>query len=285
MKIAITGATGQLGQLVIQELLKQHHAETLVGLVRDTHKAKILEQYGIEIRSFDYAMPVDQLAQQLQGIQKLLLISSSEIGQRVQQHKNVIDAAKIAGVALLVYTSVLNADQSPLALADEHVATEVLIKASGIPYVLLRNNWYSENYAMSLPQSIEHGVILGATHHGKISSASRVDYASAAATVLSQDQHINQTYELAGDESYTLDDVATWATALSGKPVVYQDLMEQDFATRLIQAGVPEDFARILANSDESVAQFGMYSQSKDLQKLIGRQTTPMLETIKVFLA
>ncbi|MCH4248407.1 MAG: SDR family oxidoreductase [Acinetobacter populi] len=285
MRIAITGATGQLGQLVLQQLLQRTEAFNIVALARDLSKAEILNQYGVEIRPFNYDNSPEQLLSSLKDITHLLLISSSEVGKRVAQHQNVIQAAELAGIQLIAYTSLLDADQSPLSLAQEHVATEKLINASHLPYTILRNNWYSENYAMTLPQSIETGAIIGATHHGKISSASRLDYATAAAVILTSDGHQNKIYELAGDNSYTLDDVAQWATEISGKPVVYQDLSEDELKQTLIKVGLPETFADILADADEGVSKGAMYSDRKDLHQLIGRATTPMAETIRTILS
>lgn len=285
MRIAVSGASGQLGQLVIAQLLQRTEAKNIVALVRNPAKLKGITGQGIEVRTFDYSQEAATLAEQLQDIDKLLLISSSEIGQRQVQHQHVIDAAKHAKVQLIAYTSLLNADQSPLLLAQEHIVTEAYLKASNIPYVLLRNNWYSENYAMGLAQAVELGKILAATHHGKIASASRLDYATAAAVVLTQDGHANKTYELAGDEAYTLDELATWVTEISNTRVVYEDLSEEDYKKILIQVGLTEGFAGILADSDAGVAKGAMYSESTDLHNLIGRATTPMIDTVKAFLA
>lgn len=285
MRIAVTGASGQLGQLVISQLLERTEAKNIVALVRNPEKASDLSSKGIEVRAFDYGHDADKLSVQLAGIDKLLLISSSEVGQRTVQHQNVINAAKLADVKFIVYTSLLNADTSPLLLAQEHVETEQYLKKSDIPYTLLRNNWYSENYAMGLAQAVEHGKIFGATHHGKITSASRLDYATAAAVVLTQEGHENKVYELAGDTSYTLDDVAKWGSEISKKEVIYQDLPEEEYKALLVQLGIPEGFAGILADSDEGVSKGGLYSDSKDLHQLIGRATTSMQETIKEFLS
>lgn len=285
MRIAVTGASGQLGQLVISQLLERTEAKNIVALVRNPEKLSDLSSKGIEVRAFDYAHNADELSVQLAGVDKLLLISSSEIGQRTVQHQNVINASKLAHVKFIVYTSLLKADTSPLLLAQEHVETEQYLKTSDIPYTLLRNNWYSENYAMGLAQAVEHGKIFGATHHGKIASASRLDYATAAAVVLTQEGHENKVYELAGDTSYTLDDVAKWVTEISKKDVTYNDLSEEEYKALLIQVGLPEGFATILANSDDGVSKDALYSDSKDLHKLIGRATTNMQETIKEFLS
>jgi NAD(P)H dehydrogenase (quinone) len=283
MKIAVSAATGQLGQLVIQQLLSRSSKAQIVALVRSPEKAQALLEQGITVRAFDYNQPAEQLAEALTDISHLLLISSDHIGQRITQHQHVIAAAQIAQVQLLAYTSLLRADSSPLALAAEHLATEQLIQASGLNYVLLRNNWYSENYAMTLPQAAEHGVIVGATQHGAISSASRLDYATAAAVVLTTSGHENASYELAGDHSYRLDEVAQWTSQLCGKNVVYQDLSEAEYRAHLIDVGLPEGFASILADADAGVARQAMYSQSDDLSRLIGRPTTPMHSTIQQF--
>lgn len=285
MRIAVTGASGQLGQLVVAQLLERTEAKNIVALVRDPSKLKDMKEQGIEVRAFDYTHDVETLAKQLQGIDKLLLISSSEIGHRQVQHQHVIDAAKLAKIQLIAYTSLLNADKSPLLLAQEHILTEEYLKASEIPFILLRNNWYSENYAMGLAQAVEFGKILGATHHGKIASASRLDYATAAAVVLTQDGHANKTYELAGDIAYTLDDVAKWTSEISNKTVVYEDVSEENYKTILVQHGLPESFASILADSDECVSKGGFFSERTDLHALIGRATTPMIDTINKFLA
>jgi len=285
MRIAVTGASGQLGQLVISQLLERTEAKNIVALVRNPEKLSDLSSKGIEVRAFDYAQNADELSVQLAGVDKLLLISSSEVGQRTVQHQNVINAAKLANVKFIAYTSLLKADTSPLLLAQEHVETERYLKTSDVAYTLLRNNWYSENYAMGLAQAVEQGKIFGATHHGKITSASRLDYATAAAVVLTQEGHENKVYELAGDTSYNLDDVARWTSEISKKEVTYQDLSEEEYKALLVQVGLPEGFASILANSDEGVSKNALYSDSKDLHQLIGRTTTNMQEIIKEFLS
>lgn len=284
MRIGITGASGQLGQLTIEQLLERVQATNIVALVRSPEKASNLSSKGIEIRPFNYTQDSERLAKQLEGIDKLLLISSSEIGERVIQHQNVINAAKLANVKCIIYTSILKADTSPLVLSQEHILTERYLKDSNISYTLLRNSWYNENYAMGLMQAVEQGKIFGATHHCKISSASRLDYATAAAVVLTEDGHENKIYELAGDTSYTLDDVAKWVTEITYKNVIYQDLSELEYKNALIQAGLTEGFAGILADSDEGASKNGLYSENKDLKHLIGRDTTSMYETIKKFL-
>ncbi len=214
--IAITGATGQLGQHVIENLLKTTPASHLVAIARNPKKAAPLSQRGIAVRQADYANEA-ALTTALQGVDKLLLISSSEVGQRTAQHRNVIQAAIAAKVKFIAYTSLLHADKSPLALADEHIETEKMLAESGIPHTLLRNGWYTENYLASVPAALKHGVFIGAAGQGKIASAMRADYAAAAARVISEEGHAGNVYELAGDDAWTLRQLADELTHQSGK--------------------------------------------------------------------
>ncbi|WP_312777173.1 SDR family oxidoreductase [Pseudescherichia sp.] len=278
--IAITGATGHLGQLTLTELLKTVPASQLVAIVRNPAKAETLSQQGVIVRQAEYG---DQaaLTAALEGVDKLLLISSSEVGQRAVQHRNVIDAAKAAGVKLIAYTSLLHADRSPLGLHVEHVDTEQYLAASGIPYALLRNGWYSENYLASAPAALAHGVFIGSAGEGKIASATRGDYAAAAAKVISSEGHAGKVYELAGDEAWTLSELAAELSKQSGKPVVYQNLSEADFAAALKGAGLPEAFANLLADSDAGAAKGGLFDSSRTLSTLIGRPTTPIRDSIR----
>ena len=278
--IAITGATGQLGQHVIDTLLKTVPASQIVAIVRNPAKATALSQQGITVRQADYS---DEAAftTALQGIDKLLLISSSEVGQRAPQHRNVINAAKAAHVKFIAYTSLLHADTSPLGLADEHVATEQMLAESGIAYALLRNGWYTENYLASAPAALEHGVFIGAADEGKIASATRADYAAAAARVISEDGHAGKTYELAGDAGWTLSQLAAELAKQSGKKVVYQNLSEADFAAALKGVGLPAGLADMLADSDTGASKGGLFDDSHTLSKLIGRPTTSLADSVK----
>ncbi|MGH5363580.1 SDR family oxidoreductase [Citrobacter freundii] len=278
--IAITGATGQLGQHVIESLLKTVPASQIVAIVRNPAKATALSQQGITVRQADYS---DEAAftTALQGIDKLLLISSSEVGQRAPQHRNVINAAKAAHVKFIAYTSLLHADTSPLGLADEHVATEQMLAESGIAYALLRNGWYTENYLASAPAALEHGVFIGAADEGKIASATRADYAAAAARVISEDGHAGKTYELAGDAGWTLSQLAAELAKQSGKKVVYQNLIEADFAAALKGVGLPAGLADMLADSDTGASKGGLFDDSHTLSKLIGRPTTSLADSVK----
>ncbi|WP_213239720.1 SDR family oxidoreductase [Citrobacter braakii] len=278
--IAITGATGQLGQHVIETLLKTVPASQIVAIVRNPAKATALSQQGITVRQADYS---DEAAftTALQGIDKLLLISSSEVGQRAPQHRNVINAAKAAHVKFIAYTSLLHADSSPLGLADEHVATEKMLAESGIAYALLRNGWYTENYLASAPAALEHGVFIGAAGEGKIASATRADYAAAAARVISEDGHAGKIYELAGDAGWTLSQLAAELAKQSGKKVVYQNLSEADFAAALKSVGLPAGLADMLADSDVGASKGGLFDDSHTLSKLIGRPITSLADSVK----
>lgn len=281
--IAITGATGQLGQLAVAALQKIVPASQIVAIVRNPAKADALAQQGVVVRQADYGDEA-ALTRALEGVNKLLLISSSEVGQRTAQHRNVINAAKAAGVSFIAYTSLLHADTSPLGLAAEHIETEKLLAASGIPYALLRNGWYSENYLASAPPALEHGVFIGAAGDGKIASATREDYAAAAAKVVSEDGHAGKVYELAGDQAWTLSELAAELSKQSGKNVVYQNLSEADYAAALRGVGLPDAFASLLANSDTGASKGGLFDDSHTLSKLIGRPTTPIAASIKAIL-
>ncbi len=282
--IAITGATGQLGQLVIKHLLEGTSASNIVALVRNVEKATSLKDLGVDIRVADYDQP-ETLSVALSGIDKLLLISSSEVGSRATQHKNVIDAAKLAGVKLVAYTSILNADSSPLQLADEHIQTEAYLNEVNIPHVLLRNGWYTENYLVSIAPAIANSGFIGCAKDGKISSATREDYAEAAAVVLlSEEGQSGKVYELSGDESYTLADLCKIISDESGKEIPYVNLPEQDFAKALEGAGLPAPFAALLANSDTGASQGGLFDNSKTLSSLIGHPTTPLSQLVKSYI-
>lgn len=277
MKIAVTGATGQLGNIVINELKKRTDVKNIVALVRTPQKAAHL---GVETRLFDYNQP-EKLADALKGIDRLLLISSSEIGQRAPQHKNVIDAAVKANISKLFYTSLLHLDTTTLVLGDEHKITEQHLKESGLDYTLLRNGWYTENYTQSIPQALEHGALIGSAKNGKIASAPRQDYGEAAAIALTLETEQPKIYELAGNTAYTLEELAQEVSRQTQKTIIYKDLPENEFAVALQQAGLPEGFANVLASSDVSASKGDLFSESKDLSNLLGRNTTPLSTSIK----
>lgn len=282
-RLFVTGATGQLGRLVIHELLKRVPASNIVAGVRSTDHdiARQFAAQGVEVRIADYTR-TDTLSAAFEGIDRLLLISSSALGERHAQHKNVIDAAKAAGVGLLAYTSMLHADTSPLAMGEEHRQTEALLKASGLPFALLRHGWYTENHAESIPPALQHGAVLGSAGDGRFSSATRADFAEAAAVVLTTDGHAGRIYELAGDESYTLADLAAAIAAAAGKPVVYKDMPKAAFKGVLIGMGLPEVLAELIADSDIGASKGGLEDNDHQLSGLIGRPTTPWRQTVEM---
>ncbi len=281
--IVITGATGQLGQLVIKALLKKVPASNIVAAVRNVEKAKDLAALGVQVRHADYSQPTSWDAA-LKGADKVLLISSSEIGQRAKQHKAVIDAAKRAGVKLLAYTSVLRADTSPLGLAAEHKETEAAIRASGVSFVLLRHGWYTENYTMGIPGALAHGAVYGCAGNGRISSATRADYAEADVAALTLDNQAGKVYELAGDTAYTLAELAAEISRQSGKDIGYVNLPEAEYKNVLVKVGLPEPVADLLSDSDTGVSKGGLFDDGHQLSKLIGRPTTPLATVVKAAL-
>ncbi|QJU58983.1 NAD(P)H-binding protein [Sphingomonas sp. AP4-R1] len=281
---AVTGASGQLGRLVIEELLGRVAPERIVALVRDPARVADFAERGVIVRAFDYADPAT-LAPALQGVQRLLLISSSEVGQREAQHQAVVDAAKAAAVSAIAYTSILRADTNPFGLAVEHRATEAAIKASGLRYALLRNGWYTENYTMNARPAVEHGAVIGSTGEGRISAAARADYAAAAAAVLVNVDIVDQVYELAGDQSFTLGEYAAALAAASGKPVAYVHMSEQVFRETLEGMGLPSPLAAMLADSSAKAADGPLFDDSHTLSGLIGRPTTPLADVVAKALA
>lgn len=282
----VTGATGALGKLVIDALLETVPASSLLAGVRDLDKhektAAALRARGIETRAADYTRP-DTLERAFRGVDRLLLISSSENGKRKTQHRNVIEAAQKAGVKLIAYTSILRADTTPLMLAEEHRDTEAALRESGVPFVLLRNGWYTEVYTWRLPAALAQGVLAGAAGNGRISSAARADYARAAATVLTENDHAGRIYELAGDASFTLADLAAVVREASGKPLVYRDMSPEAFRSAALAAGLPEMVATIVSDTDAGVAKDALFDDGGALRQLIGRATTPFQQTITDF--
>ncbi|WP_346294647.1 SDR family oxidoreductase [Rhodopseudomonas sp. P1] len=283
-RFLVTGASGQLGRLVIDGLLKTVPASQIGVLVRSETAAAEFAAKGLHVHNGDYSRP-DSLKAAFAGVDRALLISSSEIGQRTAQHRNAIEAARQAGVKLLAYTSLLHADTSPLGLAEEHRQTEAALKASGVPHALLRNGWYSENYAASIPAALAHGALLGSANAGRIASAARADYAAAAVRVLTAaEPQAGRIYELAGDASYTLAEFAAELSKQSGKAVAYRDLPQADYQAALVGAGLPGPFAALLADSDAGAAKGALFDDSHTLSQLIGRPTTPIAATISAAL-
>lgn len=278
--IVVTGASGQLGRQVIDGLLATVPAQEIVAAARQPARVQDLAERGVQVREADYDRP-ETLARAFAGADRLLLISSSEVGKRVPQHAAVIRAAGAAGVQLLAYTSLLHADVSPLSLAVEHRETEALLKASGLPHVLLRNGWYTENYLAGVPAALSHGAMLGSAGTGRIASAARADYAAAAVAVLTREGQAGKVYELAGDQAYTLAELADTLSRLAGKPVVYHDLPQDAYAAALIDAGLPAPLAHLLAESDAGAARGGLFDADRQLSRLIGRPTTPLVDLIR----
>lgn len=272
MKIAITGSTGQLGRLVINRLKAKQLAADTIALARSRGKASDL---GVEVREADYARP-ETLEPALAGVDTLLLISSSEVGRRAPQHANVIAAAKKAGVKRIVYTSMLHADTSPLNLAGEHNQTEAMLKESGVPHTLLRNGWYTENYTASVPAALANSAFYGSAGEGRISSAPRADYAEAAAIVLTSTGHAGKVYELAGDQAYTLADLAAEISRQTGRSIPYVNLPESEYAAALKRAGLPDGLAAAFASWDVGASQGGLFDDGHQLSRLLGRPTTPL---------
>jgi NAD(P)H dehydrogenase (quinone) len=281
MIIGVTGATGQLGRLVTKELLGKTAAGNIVALVRSPRKA---DDLGVKARECDYAQP-ENLPNALKGIDALLLISSNEIGKRAAHHRNVIGAAKKAGVKWIVYTSLLHADSSSLNLAGEHKATEAELRASGIPYTVLRNGWYTENHTGSLQGTLGGGAVLGSAGNGKFSSAPRADFARAAVAVLTGQGHQGKIYELAGDDAYTLTDYAAEISRQTGKNIPYKNLPEGEYAIMLRKFGLPEMIADAVASWDTCAAKGDLFDNSRQLSKLLGKPTTPLSETVAAALA
>ncbi|MBI2510637.1 MAG: SDR family oxidoreductase [Opitutae bacterium] len=277
--IALTAATGQLGQHVVEQLLPKIPAHQVVAVVRNPAKAATLAARGVIVRSAGYDDPA-ALERAFAGVEKVLLISGTDFGHRLAQHTNVVTAAKRAGAQLLVYTSLLRADATPLNLGPEHAGTEQVIKASGLPYVILRNGWYHENYTASIPPALAHNAFVGSAGEGRIASASRADYAAAAVAALNGSAQVGRTYELAGDTAYTLAEFAAELSRQAGKPIPYVNLPEGEYAKILLQAGLPPPLAHGLASWDVGASQGALFDDRRELSRLIGRPTTPLSTAI-----
>ncbi|QOL79871.1 SDR family oxidoreductase [Pseudooceanicola spongiae] len=285
-KILVTGASGQLGALVVDALIARVPAAQVVALVRREEAAEALRAKGVEVRLASYDDRA-ALESAFQGVGRLLLISGNDFASRLAQHTTVIEAAQAAGVGFVAYTSVLRADTSALMVADDHVPTEALLVASGLDYALLRNGWYTENYTVSAPMAVQHGALIGAAGEAKIASAARADYAEAAAVVLSAETiESGKVYELAGSESYTLAELAAVISDVSGKPVPYVNMSEAEYKGALIGAGLPEGLATLLASSDAAARDHGdLDGDGAVLETLIGRKTTPLRVSVEAALA
>ncbi|MGN9794320.1 SDR family oxidoreductase [Streptomyces sp. OZ13] len=283
MNIVVTGATGALGRLVVDELLATVPAERVAAVVRDKEKGADLADRGVELRVADYDEPAT-LDGAFRPGDRVLLVSGSEVGRRVPQHTVVIEAAKAAGVAQLAYTGVLGGPDADFDLAAEHRATEQLILDSGVPYTFLRNGWYTENYTAALPSVLEHGAVVGSAGDGRIASATRADYAAAAAAVLTGEGHLGRAYELSGDTAWSLAEYAAELTRQTGRTITYNEVPAETHLSILTGAGVPEPFARILVDVDAAIARGLLARTTGDLARLAGRPTTPLADTISAAL-
>jgi NAD(P)H dehydrogenase (quinone) len=278
MSIVITGATGHLGRLVVESLLRRGvPAEQIIATGRRTEALADLAERGVVVRRADFDDETS-LREAFAGAEKLLLVSGSEPGGRVKQHGNAIDAARATGVQFIAYTSIAHADTSTLLLAAEHRATEELLAAAGVPHALLRNAWYYENYTAQLPVYLEHGIV-GAAGAGKLSAATRADYAEAAAAVLTGDGHEGAVYELGG-ESFTMAELAEVVSAATGQTVTYTDLPLEQYTQVLVGAGLPEPVAAVFADGDRGAAAGELFVEGDDLEKLIGRTPTTLAAAV-----
>ena len=289
MSYVITGATGHLGRLVVQELLSRGvPAGDITATGRDITKVKDLADRGVRVLAIDYDDPAS-LDAAFRGADRILLVSASEVGasepgRRAQQHENAIDAAVRAGAGLLAYTSIANAGTTSMRLAAEHQATEAALRASGLTYTLLRNSWYVENYTAQVPAILQRGSLAGSAGDGRVSAATRADYAAAAAAVLTGDGHAGRAYELGGDEAFTLAELAAEIGAQAGQPVGYLDLPEDEYARLLTSTGLPEAGAVIMADADRGLARGDLFVDSGHLRQLIGRPTTTLRDAVAVAL-
>jgi len=281
--IVVTGATGHLGKLVVEGLLQKVPASEIVAAVRTPEKATDLAARGVQVRKADYSDPTG-LVEAFKGADKVLLISSSAVGQRVAQHTAVVDAAKTAGVSHLLYTSILFADTTTMLLAAEHKATEQAIRDSGIPFTFLRNGWYTENYAQAVAQALATGSFAGSAGGGKLGGAPRADYADAAVSALTTEGHEGKAYELAADEAWSYADLATELSAATSKTITYQNIPAEQHQQFLEVAGIPAGFATLLVDSDRGIADGELTSTTGDLGTLTGRPTTPLREAVALLL-
>jgi NAD(P)H dehydrogenase (quinone) len=285
MTIVITGATGQLGRLVVDGLLDHGvPGENIVATGRAVERLQHLTDRGVAVRAVDYAEPAT-LDAAFAGAERVLFISGSEAGQRIPQHRNVIDAARRAGVGQLAYTGIANVDTSKMLLANEHRTTEQLIRESGLPFTFLRNSWYTENYLAQLPTYLATGAILGSAGEGRVSAATRAEYAAAAVQVLRTDGHLGRAYELGGDTAFTLAELAATVSAAAGRPVAYRELPEAELVAALTEAGVPAAFAAVLADSDRGIARGELEVAGHDLSDLIGGPTRDLAALVAEALA
>jgi len=282
--IVVTGASGGLGRLVVDELLKRVPAERIGAAVRSPEKVADLADRGVDVRKADYDEPAT-LESALAGAHRVLLISASEPGKRFPQHRTVVEAARAAHVQHLAYTSAPRADTGRLFVVPDHRATEALIRASGVPFTFLRNGWYHENYAQTVADVAATGVLRGSARDGRVASAARADFAAAAAEVLTSEGHAGKAYELGGDVAWTYADLAAAIGRATGSETRYEDLGPEEHAKMLADAGVPEEIRGYLLVADQAVADNLLGEVTGDLRALIGRPTTPLASYVAEVLA
>lgn len=280
MTIAVTGATGALGGLAVEALLARKPATEVVGLIRDPAKADGLRGAGVDVRVADYADPA-ALRQALGGVEALLLVSGSEVGRRFAQHKNVIDAAVDAGVSHIVYTSAPHATTSELVLAPEHKATEEYLATAELDVTVVRNNWYHENYLPQIETARATGALVAAAGAGRVASASRADFAEGAAVVLTESGHRGRVYEFTGDVAWTYDDLAAALGDVLGRAIVYRPVSVTELVTQLTSAGLDAPTAQFVAALDQNIADGLLGAVEPTLSRLIGRPTTPLVDTLR----
>jgi NAD(P)H dehydrogenase (quinone) len=281
MSIVVTGATGQLGHLIVDHLINRGIAPAeITAAGRDTTRLAALAETGVTTAVIDYTDPAT-LATAFAGADVLMLVSGSEVGQRVAQHTNAITAAVAAGVGRIVYTSAPHADTSALVLAPEHKATEEALRASGVAVTILRNNWYTENYADTISQARDTGVYLTSTGEGRVASATRADYAEAAAVVLTTPGHENAAYELAGDVAWNGTEMAEALTQIVGRPVGFTAVSPEEHTAILTGAGLDDGTAGFVVALDGNIRDGLLAGGSADLSNLLGRPTTPLLEGLR----
>ncbi len=277
MSIVVTGATGAFGRHAVEALLSRGvPAEQILATGRAVEK---IEDLGVRVQHADYGNP-DELRSAFAGAEKVLFVSGSELGARIAQHRNVVEAAKEAGVSLLAYTSIPHADTSDLILAGEHRETERMIRDSGVPYVFLRNSWYLENY--DFRAAVEHG-LYGAAGDGRISAALRAELAEAAAAALLTGEPA-RVYELGG-AGFTMAELAAEITEAAGREVTYTDLRPDKYAEYLVGVGLPEPAAAVIADADRGAAQGTLFTGVRDLEALLGRPATPVSDVVRAALA
>ncbi|MEV7424815.1 MULTISPECIES: SDR family oxidoreductase [unclassified Streptomyces] len=280
MSIVVTGATGHLGRLVVEALLAADvPADTIAAVVRNKEKAADLVALGVELRVADYSSP-ETLKDAFRSGDRVLLVSGSEVGQRVAQHTAVIGAARAAGVAQLAYTGVLGGPEADFDLAAEHKETERLILESGLPYTFLRNGWYTENYTENLAPVLEHGAVVASAGEGRVAAATRADYAAAAAAVLTGEGHLGKVYELSGDTAWSFEEYAAELSRQTGRTIVYNNVPAATHLSILTGAGLPEPFAAILVNVDAAIERGLLAGTTGDLARLTGRPTTPLADSV-----